>query len=274
MTKIALVQLTSTDDIEANFKKCANFIGSAAQQGAEIVFLPENFAHMPMHSTDGFATAEPATGPLIARYRDLAKNYNTWLSLGGFKTPTHPPSNKLFNAHFIIDKFGILKATYNKLHLFKIHSNSSVHDEGKTTQAGDKLVICDSPAGKLGLGICYDLRFPEMFITMAQAGAQIQLIPAAFFTETGSAHWEVLLRALAVTTQSFVLAAAQVGHHNPRRESHGDSMVVDPWGKIIARKENGEGVLLADIDLNLVKESRKCLTALEHRNCDGAVEKK
>lgn len=273
MTKVALVQLTSTDNLEENFKKCADFIKAAAEQGAEFVCLPENFAHMPTHSNENFAVAEPASGHLLGRYRQLAKDHNVWLSLGGFKTPTKPPSNKLNNAHFIVDKFGTLKATYDKLHLFKIQSDRSTHDEGTTTQAGTKLMVCDSPVGKLGLSICYDLRFPEMYIKMAQAGAQVQLVPAAFFSETGEAHWEVLLRALAVTTQSFVVAAAQVGRHNPRRESYGNSMVVDPWGKIIARIDRGEGIMVADVDLKLVDDSRKRLTALEHRNCDGAIVK-
>ena len=274
MTKVALVQLTSTDNIEENFKKCANSIKAAAERGAELVCLPENFAHMALHSNENFAIAEPSSGPLLRRYRELAKSNNVWLSLGGFKTPTRPPGNKLYNAHFIVDKFGMLKATYDKLHLFKIQSERSTHDEGKTTEPGKDLVVCGSPVGKLGLSICYDLRFPEMYIKMAQAGAQIMLVPAAFFTETGEAHWEVLLRALAVTTQSFVVAPAQVGRHNPRRESYGNSMVVDPWGKIIARIDRGEAIMLADLDLKLVDDSRKRLTALEHRNCDGTIEKK
>lgn len=270
-SRIAIAQMKSTDDRKHNLEMIEKSCAEASGQGAVLLALPENFAHMPVHSHEAFSIAEPINGPWIHEYRALAQKYNLWLSLGGFKTPTQPPSNQLFNTHLLIDNRGVIKASYNKLHLFKIEKGNVTHDESQTTKAGSNLAVADSPAGKLGLAICYDIRFGEMFIRMAQAGAQIMLTPAAFFCDTGRDHWEVLLRARAIESQSYVVAAAQVGRHNPRRESYGHSMIVDPWGKVLAKIEVQEGVICADIDINKLEEVRKSIPVLSKRNCDGKV---
>jgi len=274
ITKIALGQMTSTEDLNKNLEAAEKLIKSASEQQCELISLPENFAYMPLESSDAFSIAEPITGKIISQYADLARKYNIWLSLGGFQTPTQPPSNQLHNTHIIIDKLGAIKASYNKLHLFRVATQSSNHDESQNTKAGTELIVCSSPIGKLGLSICFDLRFPEMFVKMAQAGAQIMLIPAAFFPETGRDHWETLIKARAIESQSYVCAAAQTGTHSPKRSSYGSSMIVDPWGKILAKLDGQQDIVTAEIDLSRVEEVRKSIPVLANRNCDGKIIKK
>ena len=241
----------------------------AVAAGAKILFLPENFNYLGRSPSDSLKIAESLDGPIIARYASLARRLKLWLSLGGFqeKSKTHP--DKLHNCHVVLDHHGEIAAYYRKIHLFNVDiPNGPVLMEGNFTAPGTGLVTCDSPVGRLGLSVCYDLRFPMLYQRLAfTLGAKIMLVPSAFTVTTGEAHWEVLLRARAIETQSYVVAAAQAGRHNEKRESYGHSIVVDPWGTVIARLPDPKatGIAIADVDLDGLEALRRRMPVAEHR---------
>lgn len=263
--KIAVGQMTATDNIDANFKICEALVKEAKEKGAYLLSLPENFAFFAGDDDASLKIAEPLDGPLLARYRKLAKQYKLWLSLGGFQEQCD--EHRYYNTHLIIDDAGDIQATYRKLHLFQLNNTNGGprYDEAKTVAPGDKLVVTPSPVGMLGLSICYDLRFAEMYIAMAQQGAEIMLIPAAFTYTTGADHWEILLRARAIESQIYVVAAAQIGTHHPHRQTWGHAMIVDPWGSIIAQCSQSQGIATADIDLAYLADVRRRMNVLSHR---------
>ena len=196
--------------MEANFETCSTLASAAASQGCSILFLPECFAYIGIAGNDALAVMEPLDGPLMARYRQLAKDTGVWLSLGGFPE-TGPDADHRYNTHVLVDSDGDVRASYRKIHLFDVDiPNGPVLMESKTASPGDAIVAADSPIGRLGMTVCYDLRFPELYSRLRhEMGAQIMLVPSAFTKPTGEAHWEVLLRARAIETQSYVIAAAQ-----------------------------------------------------------------
>ena len=268
--RIAVGQMCASSDVEKNFEVVADLCSQAKDRGCAMLFLPECFAFIGVKGTDALAVMEPLDGPLLGRYRELAAKHRLWLSLGGFPETGPDRGDRRFNAHVIVDASGEIRASYRKIHLFDVDMgdvNGPVLMESATAAAGETLVTCDSPAGKLGLTVCYDLRFPEMFARLRyELGCEMMLVPSAFTKPTGQAHWETLLRARAIETQSYVVAAAQAGTHSEGRASHGHAMVVDPWGKVVAELDGEEtGIAVADVDLGYLKDVRSRIPVETHR---------
>jgi len=265
--KIAAAQMMATSDIEQNFATCKALVEKASQQGVRLLSLPECFAFIGEKKEDLLSFMRPIDSPLVKRYCGLAKEYGLWLSLGGLQEKATNTCSQ--NAHLLIDEKGEIRKIYRKLHLFDVDIPGGPRlMESDSAKGGDAVVVTDSPLGKLGLCICYDLRFAEQFLVSRMLGAEIILVPAAFTATTGKAHWEVLLRARAIETQCYIVAAAQVGNHNAKRKSHGDAMVVDPWGQVISRCGEGSGLAIAEIDLEYLREVRTRMPVMEHRRSD------
>jgi len=275
--KIGLVQLCSGNDKDANFRACASLVAEAAAAGCQLVALPENFSFMGSRAGESQAAAEPLEGPTMQRYRDLAKKHCVWLSLGGFQEPPASGSasdgeeQKIFNAHVVVDAAGSIAAAYRKIHLFDAPFTGLV--ESKQAKPGADVVWCDSPVGRLGVTICYDMRFPELYQRLRfEYGCEILLMPSAFTMETGEAHWESLLRARAIECQCFVLAAAQAGRHNEdgnRRTSWGHSLAIDPWGRILADMGGTEtGLRVVDLDTEVLDSTRNRMPLASQRRYD------
>lgn len=266
-----LVQMCSVNDISQNLASASALVREAASKGCKIVFLPECFSFIGAKAGEAQAIAESIDGPTISKYRSLARQHNVWLSLGGFQERCEGES-RIYNTHLVIDEAGAVQATYRKIHLYDVPMVGLV--ESKQALPGDLgLVACDSPCGRLGVTICYDMRFPELYQKLTFAhGAQILLMPSAFAMKTGEAHWETLLRARAIETQCYVVASAQAGLHNTegnRRRSWGHSLAIDPWGKIVASfGGEGTGVECFEIDLDLVDSTRANMPMAEHRRYD------
>ena len=268
--KIAVAQMTSVGNIEANFQTCKTLAEEAVSQGAKILFLPENFNFLGMSPAESLALAEPIDTPngIISRYAALAKSLNIWLSLGGFQERGPDPEH-LYNCHVVINSDGEIAASYRKIHLFNVDvPGGPVLMESRFTSPGTGLSTCESPVGRLGLSVCYDLRFPAVYQRLAfELGAEILLVPSAFTVATGKAHWEVLLRARAIETQTYVVAAAQAGKHNEKRESYGHSLIIDPWGRVIGKLEDplATGIAVAEVDLEELRSIRERMPVREHR---------
>ncbi len=264
---LAVTQMTATENVSKNYAVCKSLIEKAAHLGAKLVSLPENFAFLGENSEQSQKIAEPLHAAMFQSYCQLAKEYRVWLSLGGFLEKD--AYQNIFNTHIIVDDTGKIKATYRKVHLFSLDMlTSPALDESKTNSGGHELVIAKSPLGQLGLSICYDLRFSGLYAALVNQGAQILLVPSAFTSTTGKAHWETLLRARAIETQCYVAAAAQTGVHNRNRESHGHAMIVDPWGRIVAQCSEGTSIALAFIDLDYLAAVRKRIPVLKHQRPD------
>lgn len=262
---IAVGQMTATSDVEENLRTSARLVNEAKERGATLLSLPECFAFIGEKDTDLLGFMRPLDDELVARYRQLAREHGLWLSLGGFQERAGD-GQRANNAHLLVDDQGEVRRVYRKLHLFDVDLPDGTQlKESKATAPGDEIVVEDSPAGRLGLSVCYDLRFPELYLSMRGLGADVLLVPAAFTATTGKAHWETLLRARAIETQCYVAAAAQFGRHNARRESHGNAMIVDPWGAVVARCGEGTGVAVAAVDLDYLADVRRRIPVMEHR---------
>ncbi|CAG9320039.1 unnamed protein product [Blepharisma stoltei] len=268
LKRIAISQMRSSTNISQNAETIRSHIQYAKENGALMAFFPENFNFLGRLGSS-VQHAQPLNGPYMEYYKQLAREFSIWLSLGGFQESVPETAEKVFNSHIIINDSGEIIANYHKLHLFDVHVNETPLLESIAVKAGSEIhPPVDSPAGKLGLTICYDLRFPELYRNLALQGAQVLLVPAAFLEVTGRAHWEVLLRARAIENGCFVIASAQEGHHDCGRDSYGHSLAIDPWGTIIADGELGEKVLLVDIDLSLIEKTRRKLPTLSHVRSD------
>ncbi|MCB1976192.1 MAG: carbon-nitrogen hydrolase family protein, partial [Nitrosomonas sp.] len=227
------------------------------------VVLPEYFCLMGMKDTDKLAAMEqPGNGPIQTFLSETAKRLGIWL-VGGSVPLTSPDPDRVYNSCLVYSDTGEQIARYDKIHLFGLSMEHESYAEEKTIRAGDTVVTFDSPFGRIGLSICYDLRFPELYRKMD--GVDIILAPAAFTAVTGKAHWEVLVRARAIENQAYVIAPAQGGYHVNGRETHGDSMIVDPWGVVLKRLPRGAGAVVAEIDPKYLKRVRASLPALKHR---------
>ena len=256
--------MTSTSNVEINFSNITSAIAKASEQKAVMAFLPENFHYM--RSKEPF-DYQPLKGPAIQSYQKLAKMHDIWLSLGGFQEKILG-SPKFYNTHLIIDNKGEIKSTYRKIHLFDvdIDTKNSVKESQFVEPGAIDPIVVDSPLGRLGLSICYDLRFPELYRKeVIEMKADFLIIPAAFLVPTGKAHWELLLRARAIENTCFVIAAAQCGKHNDNRSSYGHSMVVDPWGDVLIDMKEEVGVGVAEIDVERINEIRRKLPCLDHQ---------
>jgi predicted amidohydrolase len=265
-SKVGVVQMTSTEDVEANLDKTERFVAQACEDGAGLVLVPECFAYLgPEQGKLALAEPLPEGGPILARMRALARAHSVELVLGGFWERGTSPG-KVKNACVHLDATGEVRAVYRKIHLFDVDlPDGTVLKESDTVEPGRELVVTDAPFGRLGLSVCYDLRFPELYRGLVDAGAIALAIPAAFTLTTGKDHWHVLLRARAIEAQSYVLAAAQYGHHFGRRHSYGHALIVDPWGTVLAEHGEGEGAVVARIDPEVVARVRRGLPSLAHR---------
>ncbi|KAL3581478.1 hypothetical protein D5086_015810 [Populus alba] len=257
--RVAAVQMTSINDLAANFATCSRLAKEAVAAGAKLVCFPESFSFIAAKDGESVKLAEPLDGPIMQRYCLLAREAGIWLSLGGFQEKGSDDAH-LRNTHVIIDDSGNIRSSYSKIHLFDVDvPGGRVYKESSFTEPGNDIVAVDSPVGRLGLSVCYDLRFPELYQQLRfQHEAQILLVPSAFTTITGQAHWEILLRARAIETQCYVIAAAQAGKHNEKRESYGDTLIIDPWGTVVGRLPDriSTGITVADIDFSLIDSVR------------------
>jgi deaminated glutathione amidase len=264
---VAVAQMTSSDDPDANYKVVASLCQQAQGAGAKLLLLPECFALFARHDGDAARLAEPLDGPWLSRYRQLARDHGLWLSCGGF--PEQAPDGRCYNAHVLLADSGDVVAHYRKIHLFDVDVGTQRYRESTATAAGDNPCLVNTPFGQLGLTVCYDLRFPELYRTLAQAGADALFIPAAFTLTTGKEHWEPLLRARAIENQCYVLAAAQTGRHNDKRDTYGHAMIIDPWGTVVAQCRDGTGIAVATLDLSWVDEVRGRMPCAAHRRDDA-----
>ncbi|XP_040071895.1 nitrilase and fragile histidine triad fusion protein NitFhit [Ixodes scapularis] len=266
---IAVCQLTSTSDKAANFQACSDLIHRAKSRGAQMVFLPEAMDFLAEKKAQAYELAEPLDGPLIAEYKSLAKRLSVWLSLGSVHIKDADQGNKVSNTHVVINSEGNIVDTYSKVHMFDVDVPGARIRESDYTAAGTRITRpVATPVGKVGLGICYDLRFPEFSLSLAKMGADIITYPSAFTVPTGMAHWEVIMRARAIESQCYVVSAAQVGQHNPKRSSYGHALVVDPWGCVVAQCSDAVGIAVAEINLDLVAKVRQAIPVWNHRRTD------
>ncbi|KAF9598427.1 hypothetical protein IFM89_027860 [Coptis chinensis] len=267
VVRIAAVQMTSVNDLTSNFNTCSRLVKEAVTAGAKLICFPENFSFVGAKDGESLSIAEPLNGPIMHKYCNLARESKIWLSLGGFQEKID--AAHLCNTHVLVDDSGNITTTYRKIHLFDVDvPGGMVYKESAFTIAGKDIVSVDSPVGRLGVTVCYDLRFPELYQELRfQHQAQVLLVPAAFTRITGEAHWEVLLRARAIETQCYVVASAQAGKHNDKRESYGDTLIIDPWGKVISRLPDrlSTGIAVADIDFSLIDSVRTRMPISEHR---------
>jgi nitrilase len=265
--RIAAVQMISTPRVDDNLETAARLVAEAVAQGAELVALPEYFPIMGMSDGDKIRVREAdatagAGGPIQAFLADTAKKHGIWLIGGSIPLSAGSP-DKVLNASVVYDPQGQRMARYDKIHLFGFQRGEERYNESATIEAGSQPVAFQTPFGRVGLSICYDLRFPELYRTLGVT--DLLVIPAAFTETTGRAHWEILLRARAIENQCYVLAVAQGGKHENGRETHGNSMLIDPWGDILDRKLKGPGIVIGELDHARIADVRASLPALKHR---------
>ncbi len=262
--KFACVQNNAGEDINQNIEIIIQLINDAHAKGAELICLPEYFCYLDndddrMLAHSYFENEHPA----LSHLRQLAKKLDVWLLLGSL--PIKINQDKVNNRSYLINNQGNIEAIYNKLHLFDVElNNGESYLESATVAAGNKPVLATSPWGIIGMSICYDIRFAYLYRHLAQSGADFLTIPAAFTQTTGKAHWHTLVRARAIETGCFVFAPCQSGEHPGKRFTYGHSLIVNPWGKILADAEEEPGVIIADIDIDAVSDARKKIPALHH----------
>jgi len=267
MKRVAAIQMASGPNIDANLIEAGRSIQAAAEAGARLIVLPENFALMGLSETDNLKFAEKeGSGKIQDFLSEQAEKNKAWI-VGGTTPVVADEPDKINAACLVYDDQGKQVARYDKIHLFDVEiiDSGENYTESMTIKPGNEAIVVDSPFGKLGLAICYDLRFPELFRTLLDKGAEIFVVPSAFTAITGRAHWEVIVRARAIENLSFVIAAAQGGYHVSGRETFGDSMIVDPWGTVLDRLPSGSGFVVADIDEDRLKNIRRNFPAIDHR---------
>ena len=272
--RVGAVQMRSTEDLSANLARCGELTAQAASEGAQLVVLPECFSFLGRSEGDKLAISEVLDGsdpqgprgPVLSALRELATKHGVWIVGGG--TPEQVPGDprRAYNTAVAIDPRGELAARYRKIHLFDVDiPGGAVLRESDSTAPGDELVVVDIGGAPVGVSICYDVRFPELYRQLVKdMGAEVLLVPAAFTAHTGAAHWHLLLRARAVEDQAWVVAAAQWGGHNDKRESYGHTLIADPWGTIVGERPEGDGVVLATLDGAAVAKRRTQMPCLSH----------
>lgn len=267
--KVAAIQMASGPNVEGNLNEARRLVGKAVEQGAKLVVLPEFFAIMGMNEQDKIKVREqPGQGPIQSFLGETARKHKIWL-MGSLPMAASVP-DKVRNSLLVYDEAGQQVARYDKIHLFNLTLGNESYNEAQTIEPGDRVVVVDSPFGRIGLAVCYDLRFPELFRAMKDVN--IIVLPSAFTATTGKVHWEPLVRARAIENLSYVIAAAQGGYHVSGRETHGHSMIVDPWGRVMDELQRGSGVVIADVNPSYQASLRKSLPALSHRtlSCDNS----
>jgi nitrilase len=269
--KIAAVQMVSTPRVDDNLAAARRLVAQAADDGAQLVALPEYFCVMGRSDRDKLEVAEqPGEGPIQRTLAGLAREHGVWL-IGGTLPLKSVDPDRVLNSNCVYAPDGTLAARYDKIHLFKYDNGRERYDEGSAIRAGTVPTTFQAGALKVGLSVCYDLRFPELYRELMHPPCDLISVPAAFTYTTGLAHWELLLRARAVENQCYVVAPAQGGTHENGRRTFGHSMVIDPWGKVLDVLPEGEGVVLADLDPARTASVRLQLPALEHRRASAVL---
>ena len=263
--KVACVQLTSTTRIEENVEISSDLIREAHAKGAQLITMPEVVNLCQRRSELALATVRfENEEPALAAYRALAGELKVWLLVGSMAIKL-PGESRLANRSYLIDSTGAVVATYDKIHMFDVNlANGETFRESHTYRPGDRAVVAATPWGTLGMTVCYDVRFPYLYRSVAHAGARLIAVPSAFTRRTGEAHWHILLRARAIETGCFVVAPAQCGDHEDGRKSYGHSLIVGPWGEVIADGGEEPGVVMAEIDFAEVDKARSMIPSLTH----------
>ena len=262
----AVVQLTSTSDEDANLEAAERWVALAAGRGARLIVTPENTNYLGPHD-EKVRRAQSLDGEVAQRFSALARRHGVYLLLGSFNEVSDV-GDRCHNTSLLFAPNGERVAVYRKIHLFDVDVSEAVRfRESDTVEPGAEPVVARIPLATLGLSICYDLRFPELYLRLVSAGAEIVTVPSAFTLTTGKEHWQPLIRARAIETQCYVLAAAQCGRHDDGglRESYGHSMIVDPWGTVLAMAPEGPGIAMAEIDLSRVERVRRAIPVQRHR---------
>lgn len=273
MTAVAAIQMASGPNVAANLTEAGRLIAGAVNAGARLVVLPENFAFMGMCEADKLGVAEEeGCGAMQDFLAAEARRHGIWL-VGGTVPLSCDAPDKVRAACLLYDESGSVVARYDKIHLFDVEvpESGERYMESEAIESGERVVVADTPCGRLGLAVCYDLRFPELFRSMVDAGVEMVSLPAAFTAVTGRAHWEALVRARAIENQIYLIAAAQGGYHVNGRETYGDSMVADPWGNVLDRLPRGSGVIVGEIDRERLAGIRSRFPVLAHRRLACAI---
>lgn len=267
--RVAAIQMNSGADVGENLQLADKLISDAADDGCTLLVLPENFALMPVRGRDKATVAEePGEGPVQAFLSAASKRYGLWIIAGSM--PLSSPeidAERVFGACPVYDATGKVQAIYRKIHLFDVDlaDSQESYRESRSMVPGDEVVTTDTPCGRIGLTICYDLRFPELYRQLVDDGATLFTVPAAFTSTTGEAHWHTLLRARAIENLAYVVAAGQYGEHPDGRSTYGHSLIIDPWGRILAEAADGNCHVAADIDPGLPAKLRSEFPALQNR---------
>ncbi len=266
--RVGAVQMRSTSDLAANLGVVRELTGRAATDGARLVALPECFSFLGQREGDKLAIAESLAtgGPILGTLRELATKHGIWMLGGGTPEIVAGDAKRTYNTAILVNPRGEIAATYRKIHLFDVDiPGGAVLRESDATCAGSELVVADIEGARVGLTICYDVRFPELYRTLAlDRGAEVLMVPAAFTAHTGAAHWHLLLRARAVEDQAWVVAPAQWGRHNEKRESFGHTLIADPWGTLVGEQPQGDGVVMATLDGATVAKRRAQMPCARH----------
>jgi|SRR5712671_5857757 len=267
MPLAAAIQMTSTPNVPENLAAARALLEQASRRGAVLAAVPENFVIMGLHERDKLAVAETdGDGPIQSWLGQTARDLRLWI-IGGTMPLRSAEPDKVAAACLVYNSEGTRVARYDKIHLFdvSIPGRDESYRESASIAAGNVPVVVDTPIGRIGLAVCYDMRFPELFRNLAAQGAEVLSLPSAFTAPTGQAHWDVLLRARAVENLSYVIAPAQTGVHASGRETYGNAMIVDPWGVVLDRVGSGPGIAVADIDKTTQQQVRERFPALKHR---------
>lgn len=267
MTRVACIQMASGPNVRANLFEAEKLIYQASKLGAKLIVLPENFAIMGLKETDKVGVRErDGSGPIQDFLASHAKRHKVWLVGGTIPLEADDPG-KVRAACLVYNERGQRVARYDKIHMFDVQvvGSDERYTESETIEPGGEIKVVATPFGRLGLAICYDLRFPELFRAMLDQDLEMIAVPSAFTAITGRAHWETLVRTRAIENLAYVFAAAQGGYHINGRETHGDAMIVDPWGTVLDRLPRGSGVVCAEVDVERVRSTRRNFPAVEHR---------
>ena len=266
--RVGAVQVCSTGDLAANLATCKTLAGQSIRDGAQLVVFPECFNFLGRGEGDKLPHAESleGSGPTMTLLRELASQHGVWVVGGGLPEVVPGETKRTYNTAVVVDPSGTIAARYRKIHLFDVDiPGGATLRESDATVGGDELVTVDIHGARVGLSICYDVRFPELYRRLVKdKGAEVVLVPAAFTAHTGAAHWDLLLRARAVEEQAWVVAAAQWGRHNDKRESYGHTLVVDPWGTVVGERAEGDGVVTVTLDGETVARRRAQMPVLRH----------
>ncbi len=264
MKKIALAQITSTKDVQSNLKKSLDFIAEASKNGADLIAFPENF--LLLGNKEVYKnSAESIPGPQVELFAKQAQEFDISILMGSIYETIPDNPDKAYNTSVLIDKTGSVAGKYRKIHLFDVSLKDVVLYESELVEPGDEVVVIPHNICSIGLSICYDLRFPNLYQKLREKGAELIFVPAAFTVPTGKAHWLNLLRTRAIENQVYIAAPAQYGVHSSTRESFGSSVIIDPWGDIVSILPEGEGVIYGELDLEHLENIRSRMPVQNHR---------